>query len=167
MSTILMAVLIIAVTVLLPWIFIARHKTAQKKQAQENFRRLSNAGSERALSFSRQEVIQNKILGFDGQQQKLLIIELENEYDVTCIDVKELSQCRIDKIFQTGTDSSGTKENRLTEIRLIFSFSDNREPVYISFYTAIDSIYRMAEMEAKATEWQLAVSGLIRKTVKA
>lgn len=164
MSTILMAVLIIAVTVIIPWIFIARHKKGQQKKAHENFRRLSNAGSERELSFSRQEVIQNKILGFDGQQQKLLIIELENEYNVTCIDVKELSQCRVDKIFHPVTDGAGNKENRLSEIRLSFYFLDNREPVAVPFYTAIDSIYKMAEMEAKAKEWQLAVSGLMRKT---
>lgn len=167
MSTILMAMLIIAVTVIIPWIFIARHKKAQQKKAYNNFRMLSNAGSERELSFSRQEVIQNKVLGLDGQQQKLLIIELENDYDVTCIDVKNLSQCRVDKIYQPVMDGAGTKENRLSEIRLSFYFADSREPVAVPFYTAIDSIYRMAEMEAKAKEWQLAVAGLIRRPAAA
>lgn len=94
----------------------------------------------------------------------MLIIELEHDYDVTCIDVKELSQCRIDKIFQPVTDGAGNKVNRLNEIRLSFYFLNNREPVTVPFYTAIDSICKQAEMEAKAKEWQLAVSGLIRKT---
>jgi hypothetical protein len=166
MSTILMAIFIIALTIIIPWIFIARHNKSVKKQQSENFRRFSEAGSQRHLSFSRQEIIQNKILGFDGIQQALMIFEMENEYDITCIAVKELAHCSIEKEYYTTGETAADKEKILKEIKLVFSFLNKREPVNILFYSNNnDSIYLMADMEAKAQEWQSAISRLIPKGV--
>jgi hypothetical protein len=157
-----MAMLILAITILLPWIFITRHKQALKKQAHENFHRFSTSGSQQNLSFSRQEIVQNKIIGIDGIKQVLMIAELDNDYNIVCIPVKKLAQCRIDKTYQTIGDSSADKEKILKDIRLAFHFRDNSEPVDVLFYNHdTDSIYLMADLEAKAKEWQLAVSKLI------
>jgi hypothetical protein len=159
-----MAILIIALTIILPWIFIARHNKAVKKQEQDNFRRFSTAGSHRHLSFSRQEVIQNKIIGFDGIKQTLMVFEMENDFDITCIAVKELSQCSVDKEYYTVADTNTGNERILKEISLVFHFADKRNPVYVVFYSNHnDSIYLMADMEAKAKEWQSAISRLIPK----
>jgi hypothetical protein len=166
MSTILTAMLILAVTIILPWIFIARHRKNLKKEERGNFHRFSTAGSERQLSFSRQEIVQNKIIGFDGIQQVLMIAELDNNYDIICIAVKELAACSIDKIYYTVSETAIDKEKILKEIRLVFHFNDSREPVAVSFYNNHnDSIYVMADMEIKAKEWQAAISRLIPKAM--
>ncbi|MGF2410915.1 hypothetical protein [Ferruginibacter sp.] len=164
MSTILMALLILAITIILPWIFIVRHKKALKKEEHENFRRFSTAATERDLSFSRQEIIQNKFIGFDGIQRVLMIAELDNDYDILCIPVNELAQCRVDKEYYTLGDTAADKERLLKEIRLVFHYLDNRAPAAILFYNNNkDSIYLMADMEAKAKEWQTLLSRLIPK----
>jgi hypothetical protein len=164
MSTIFMAGLILAVTIILPCIFIARHKRIIKKQQRENFHRFSTAGTEKQLSFSRQEIIQNKIIGFDGIQQVLMIAELDNDYDIICIAVKDLSACSIDKAYTITGETATGKEKILKEINLVFHFHDNRDPVHVLFYNNNnDSIYLMADMETKAKEWQAAISRLIPK----
>ncbi|MGG9962357.1 hypothetical protein [Ferruginibacter sp. SUN106] len=166
MSTILMAILILAFTIILPWIFIARHRKTLKKKEYENFRRFSSAGSDRDLSFSRQEIIQNKFIGFDGIQQVLMIAELDNDYDITCIPVKELAQCKIDKEYYTHGDTAADKEKILKEIRLVFHLRNNSEPIDVLFYNnQSDSIYLMADMETKAREWQTVISKMIPKSV--
>jgi hypothetical protein len=166
MSTILMAMLILAFTIILPWIFISRHRKNLKNQERANFQRFSTAGTERQLSFSRQEIVQNKIIGFDGLQQVLMIAELDNNYDIICIAVKELAACTIDKAYYTVGETAMDKEKILKDTRLVFHFHDNREPVAVLFYNNHnDSIYVMADMEAKAKEWQTAVSKLIPKAV--
>ena len=168
MSTIFMAILILAVTIILPWILITRHKKNLREQERGNFRRFSTAGTERQLSFSRQEIIQNKIIGFDGIQQVLMIAELDNNYDIICIAVKELTACRIEKIYYTTGETAIDKEKILKEINLMFHFYDNREPVYVVFYNNHnDSIYVMTDMETKAKEWQTAISRLIPKAAAA
>jgi hypothetical protein len=160
-----MAILIVALTIIIPWIFIVRHNKAIKKSEQDNFRRFSSAGSDRHLSFSRQEVIQNKIIGFDGIKQTLMIFELDNDYDITCIAVKELLQCTVEKEYYTAGDTVADKEKILEAIRLVFRFADTRPPLSILFYSNNnDSIYLMADMELKAKEWQTAISKLIPKT---
>jgi hypothetical protein len=160
MSTLLMALFILAVTIIVPWIFIARHKKAVKEKERYNFHRFSTAGTERNLSFTRQEVIQNMILGLDGIQQVLMIAELDNDYDIACIPLKELAACRIDKTYDTTGEN--TSEKVLKETRLVFDFNDQRVPLYISFYNNNeDSIYLMADKEAKAREWQMAISKLL------
>jgi hypothetical protein len=164
MSTLLMALLILAITIILPCIFIARHRKNLKKEARGNFHRFSTAGTERQLSFSRQEIVQNKIIGFDGIQQVLMIAELDNNYDIICIAVKELAACSMDKVFYTVGETAIDKEKVLKEIKLVFHFHDNREPVHVLFYNNHnDSIYLMADMETKAKEWQAAISRLIPK----
>jgi hypothetical protein len=168
MSTILMAILIIALTIILPWIFIARHNKTVKKQEQENFRRFSAAGSDKHLSFSRQEVIQNKIIGFDGIKQTLMIFELNNDYDVTCIAIKELAQCTVDKEYYSGANNDAANERILKEIRLVFHFLDKRPVVKVVFYSNHnDSIYLMADMESKAKEWQSAILKMVPKPAAA
>jgi len=164
MSTILMAGLILAVTIILPWILLARHRKIIKKKERENFHRFSTAGTEKQLSFSRQEIIQNKIIGFDGIQQVLMIAELDNNYDIICIAVKELRACSIDKAYAIVGETAMDKEKVLQEINLVFYFHDNRDPVHVLFYNNNnDSIYLMAEMETKVKEWQAAISRLIPK----
>jgi hypothetical protein len=164
MSTILMAILILAVTIILPWIFISIHRKNLKKQEHENFRRFSTAGTERELSFSRQEIIQNKFIGFDGLKRVLMIAELDDDYDITCIPVNELTQCRVDKEYYTIGDTAADKEKICKEIRLVFNFNDGRAPSTVLFYNNNNhSIYLMADMEAKAKEWQIAISRLIPK----
>jgi len=165
MSTIFMAILIIAFTVILPWILINRHKKAQQKKERAHFHRFSNAGSERHLSFSRQEIIQNKIIGFDGIQQVLMIIEMEHDYDVTCIAIKDLVKCSITKVYHTVGENQD-KEKICKEINLVFIFSDDRTPVPVLFYNNdTNSVYLMAEMEAKAKEWQTSISRMIPRPV--
>ncbi|GAB2812876.1 hypothetical protein GCM10027043_10680 [Ferruginibacter profundus] len=160
--------LILAFTIILPWIFIARHKKALKKQAHANFRKFSTAGADRNLSFSRQEIIQNKFIGFDGLQQVLMIAELDNDYDITCITVKELAQCKVDKEYYTHGDTAADKEKIVKEIRLVFHLRNNSDPVTVLFYSnQSDSIYAMAEMDTKAREWQTVISKMIPKAVAA
>jgi hypothetical protein len=170
MSTIIIAAILIAITIVVPMIFISINKKNARKQNEENFKLFSLSGSNQGLSFSNHQILKNKIIGLDSLQQKLLVYEFIDA-NVICISMKEVSNCTVNKEFEStdmGTDKKAKMEKRLKSIDLKFSFKRNTEPTSISFYdSGVNNIFEMAELEAKAKEWETELSKMIVKQPKA
>ena len=70
-------------------------------------------------------------------------------------------------MLNIGTDRKSKVENYLTSIVIQFQFIHSAAPLGISFYdSACNSIYEMAELEAKAKDWVAVLSKMIAKEQK-
>jgi hypothetical protein len=166
MSTLIVAAILIAGTILISVIFININKKNERKRRESLLSQFSKAGSERGLSFSAQEVLKNKIVGLDGLQRKLMVYEFSTS-NVTVIDVGAIKNCSVKKGYESlniGTGKKSKVENYLTSIVIQFQFIGNADPISVSFYdSACNSIYEMAELEAKAKDWVTVLSKMLVK----
>ena len=170
MSTIIIAAILVAITIALPVVFISISKKNTTKRKEENLKLFNLAGSNHGLSFSKYELLKNKIIGLDNVRQAVLIYEFENE-NAICINMKEVNNCTVNKQYDSidmGTDKKAKMEKHLSSIDLKFSIKRSTEPISISFYdSSVNNIYEMTELEAKAKEWETVLSKMIVKELKA
>ena len=82
----------------------------------------------------------------------------------------EVKNCTVEKKYDSiviGTEKKPKIEPHLRSIDLKFAFKNNAEPVSVSFYDSnVNSIYEMAELEAKAKTWEAVLSKMIFKEIK-
>lgn len=170
MSTIIIAAILVAITIALPLVFISISKKNTRNRNEGNFKLFSLAGSNHGLSFSKLEILKNKIIGLDNFHRAVLIYEFENENAIR-INMKEVNNCTFNKQYDsidTGTDKKAKMEKHLSSIDLKFSIKRSTEPILISFYnSSVNNIYEMTELEAKAKEWETVLSKMIVKELKA
>jgi hypothetical protein len=156
MSALIIAAIIIASIILFCLSFIYLNKRNERKQKEEFLHLFKEAGSKHGLSFSNQEVLRNKIIGFDALKRTLLIFEFAPVQNVTCINMAEIKNCTVAREYENvnvGTEKKSKIETHLTSISIRFDFI-NSEPVLVSFYDAgFHSVYEMAELEARAKHW--------------
>ena len=165
MSTIIIAAILVISTIGIFAIFASISTKNAKKRKKTLLKRLGKSGSEHGLSFSSQEILKNKIIGLDGLNQTLLIIELENANNVICVNMQEVKNCTVEKEYDSiviGNERKGKLEPHLRSIGIKFSFKNTREPISVSIYDSnINSIYEMQELEAAAKNWEKTLSGMI------
>jgi hypothetical protein len=165
MSTILVALIIIAIIAAISFFLIYSSKQHQKKKTGELLSVCSHIASEHNLNFSSQEVSNSRVIGVDGITRKLLIVEYREEKIInTLIELENVKKCTIKKNYnQVASSPGGSKpESYLQSITLEFSFWKNREPFEISFYDNISNhIYEMSELELKARDWEKMITKLL------
>ena len=145
MSTIIIAAILVISTIGIFAIFTSINKKNAKKRKKTLLKRLSKSGSEHGLSFSSQEILKNKIIGLDGLNQTLLIIELENANNIICINMREVKNCTAEKKYDSiviGNQKRAKLEPHLRSIDLKFAFKNSSEPISVSFYdSSANNIY--------------------------
>ena len=165
MSTILIALIILFTAIFLSLAFIFINRRNEKKRNRSLLTLHSNAGSEKGLSFSSQELLRNKIIGLDGINKTLLVLEFLNGTNVMCLNMRDVTQCSVEKKYDSilvGNDRKGKMEPHLRSIDIKFFLKDNNAPVSVSFYDSnINSIYEMTELEAKARTWESVLSKML------
>ena len=165
MSTIITALLIVMSTIGIPLIFILINKKKIRKRNATFLDLFSQEGSKRGLSFSNPEILRNRIIGFDGLKQALLVFDFENPGNVICIIMKEVKNCTVEKKYDSiviGTERKPKLEPHLKSIDLKFTFKNKAEPASVSFYeSGVNSIYEMQELETKANTWEALLSKMI------
>ena len=166
MSTIIIAAIVTAITIALPVVFGLLNRKNATKRSAENLRLFNLAASNNGLSFSKQEVLKNKIIGLDRENEVVLAYEFANS-NIIQINLKDVSNCNINKQYESiniGSDKKVKLEKELRSIDLAFTFKGNAQQALISFYnSSFNSVYEMAELEAKAKEWQDALSSMVTK----
>ena len=165
MYTIIIAAIFVISTIGIFTIFASISKKNARKNKKMLLKWLSKSGSEHGLAFSSQEILKNKIIGLDGLNQTLLILEFENADNIICIKMQEVKNCTVEKKYDSiviGNERKAKPEPHLRSISINFSFKNSREPISVSIYdSCINSIYEMQELRAKARNWEKTLSGMI------
>jgi hypothetical protein len=164
MSALIIAAILIAGVILFCLSFIHLNKKNEKKQKEELLHLFKEAGSKHDLSFSSREVLRNKIIGFDALKRTLLVFEFAPVQSVICINMAEIKNCTVAREYENvniGTEKKNKIETHLQSISVRFDFINSR-PVLVSFYDAgFNSVYEMAELEAKAKQWVSILSKMM------
>jgi hypothetical protein len=162
MSSLIIAFILVGSLISICLILIIVHNRHKRRVMNDLLKFFSQAGIENKLSFSGQEVLHNCVLGFDGIQRQVLIVVKENNgYSSDIIDMKEVTNCTVKKVYGTvrGNDAKGNKaEQYLEKIVLHFDIED-KPPVEIAFYRNFENhIYETLELEQKARHWESILS---------
>ena len=145
------------------------YKNSQK--TKENLAlRLSIEGTANNLTFCSQEMFENKVVGIDGINRKILIVEKEKKsYRCSLIALDEIQNCEVitssGSIRRSEENNAGLKKNR-SAIALQFEFKNAHQPASITFYDSyLNSKREMALLKAKAEYWRVMLSKMLTHQV--
>ncbi|MEP7376838.1 MAG: hypothetical protein ABI675_25795 [Chitinophagaceae bacterium] len=127
---------------------------------------LSELGSKFSMSFSSHEVLGDKIMGLDGINKKLLVLEQtggqSRSYIIDLDETKAISVKKIYSSIKAGELKKRRIEAFLKTIQLQFEFGNGKEDIVLPFYESkIDSVYDLPGLERKIKNWQMILSKMI------
>lgn len=167
MSTIVTAAIVILGTIGITILFIIANKRNHRRRHHALLSFFKQSGTETGLAFSSQEVLKSTIIGLDGLHQTLSVFKFLHSDKVMHLRLADIKACTLRKdyeIIHFGKDGSGDTERQLRSILLEFTFINGREAVPVLFYDRnFDTIYEMAELEAKAKNWETILNKIIYK----
>ena len=170
MSTIISAAILIAATILISSIFIFIQKKNARIRNEYLLKVFRDEADKLGPSFSRQDVLKNKILGFDALQQRLLIFEFAPPTNMVCIEMDQVKSCSVVRQHlnvQMDGGKTTKPEKHLTSIEIRFDLKNDPTPVFLSFYNSIDySVFEIAELELNANDWASMLSSSVEKELK-
>lgn len=172
MSTIIIAVILILIIISICLILVSINNRHRQKATTELLTRFCKVETENNLSFSRQEFLENSLIGLDEIQRKLLILKKigEDKYDSLLLDLNEVKNCSKQKIYKKiniGTTKKENFENHIEKIALTIDFISNRQPVQIIFFEPMsDHLLKMAELDQKAKDWETILNKLVHTRMK-
>jgi hypothetical protein len=160
MSTIIVSVILVGSIIAVCLLLISVAKKQKNKKMNQLLNRFNELGIVYNLSFSSQEFFNNTIIGLDGINRKLLVLEQTSNtgFDDYVLALDEVKNCTIMKHY--GNINPGDLKNKhletyLERIVLHFEFKTGTEPVEVGLYNHIDdNIYCLADIQRKAQHWQ-------------
>ena len=131
-----------------------------------NHLQLSKLSSTFDLSFSRQEILSNKIIGLDGIKRKLLVAEKNNELGYPyIIELSRVTTITIRKIYHSikaGELKIRRLEEFLESILLQFEFGNEKNTIVLPFYEGkINKLHDLPRLERRARWWQMILSKIV------
>jgi len=172
MSTIIVAVILVSIVIFICLVLVGINNKHRKKATTELLTRFNKFGTENKLSFTKQEILETCLIGLDEAQRKLFVLKKidADKYDFILLDLDEVKKCSKKKIFEKvniGTSKKEKFENHIDKIALVFDFSDNRQPIQISFFEhKTDHLIKMVELEQKAMDWEAILTKIINIRLK-
>jgi len=171
MSSIVIVGILVLFLVIIILVLVSINNKHRKKTAMELVDRFNELGGSNNLSFAYKEMTENFIVGLDQLRMKLFVLRKAGiRYDFQVIDLKEIKSCSKKKIYKSinmGTVKKERYENHIDKIVLEFDFSDNRDPVQISFYeSGEDHVLDMPELERKAGSWVAILTKALNSKLK-
>jgi hypothetical protein len=147
-------------------IFLHGAKIKKRKTMNSLSDRFSRLGSEHNLSFSAQEILKNHVIGLDGINRKLLILNTKKGEATPFVffDVKQVKNTSVKMHYGTirgGELNKKPLEQYLQTILLHLELEDSDEPVEVLFYDhQQDGLSSVRELEAKARQWETIIAKL-------
>ncbi|MFL5740206.1 MAG: hypothetical protein ACJ75B_08310 [Flavisolibacter sp.] len=171
MSTIIIALIIICSIATITLVLISINNKHKKRKREKLLNRFSQIGSENNMSFTSQEILQDGIIGLDGLNKKLLILEShEGNFNWTTITLEDVNACYVKKLYQAtniGTFKKRTMEEHLEKVVLQFELKDEKGKIEVPFFIFTKNhIYQLAELEQKAKYWEASLSKLLTSKLK-
>lgn len=159
-------ILILLTVFSLFYVLIPFFESASKRRIENLLRRLSREGSANHLTFCSQEILQNKVIGFDGIHRKILILEKKKDaYYSSIISLDEVHDCQL--VTHSGSMTGGTlkkldRVNYPTTLELQFDFNNHSQPASIIFSNGILNSKREFDfLKAKAEYWCVLFSKML------
>ena len=133
---------------------------------------ISEFGTKHNLTFSSQEILKDSIVCLDGVHRKLLIVKIFQEviYFSEVIDLKDVKSCSVKK--QYGSIYGGALQTKkldayLETIHLNFEFVNGMDLLEVKFFHHIENhLSEMVELEKKAKQWEIMLSGMMRTSLE-
>src|SRR5689334_17409469 len=99
MSNLIVAAIIIGTITAICFLLITIANKQKNKRMNSIMKKFSNLGTTYNLSFSSQEVLGNVIIGLDGINRKLLILEINSVQTDHVIDLHKVKHCTVKKYY--------------------------------------------------------------------
>jgi hypothetical protein len=166
MSHLFIALLIVLTVTGILLILVIMHNNQIKSGRNSMLSFFRDIASVHNLSFTGQEVLRALVIGLDGPNRKLVIVEEKNQtYDPLIIDLGEVIACRIKKVY-TAIHSNDYKRNRpedyLKSIALELDLKSRKTPVVVFFYrNEHNSIHEIRELETRVRNWETMLSKML------
>jgi hypothetical protein len=129
MSTYLVAAIIIGSVAGICLLLIRINNKNNREAMNKLLKYFSQLGTENDLNFSSQEILKDCVLGLDGVQGKILVVQREDGFFGSFIvNLREVKNCSVKKIFGTinaGDLKKAKLEQYLEKIILHFDLNNN------------------------------------------
>lgn len=141
-----------------------------KRKKEKFFRRLSKEGANNNLIFCSQEMLDNKVLGFDGIHRKILVLErTRNKYTSSIISLDEVAHCQLitdNGIIEPRDFKTLGEQIRTGVLELQFEFNNHHQAASIIFNNGLMKSKReFALLKAKAEYWSIMFSKMLNQQV--
>lgn len=160
-------VVILLAAVFLPVLLVyAVDKKQKRREKVQLLQAFHEAGQEKGLRFSSQEILQDLVFGLDGTHRKLLLLEKQGQgrYHDTVVDLNDVAGCMVLKQYSTpaaGPYAAAVAGPHPERIDLLLSRT-GKPPVEILFYVLHGTKSGdVAALEAKAHRWEAVLSKLL------
>ena len=159
MPTLIVAAILFIAIIIICLLLLSIANQQKNKRMNKVLKHFSRLGTAYNLSFSSQEVLSNVIIGLDGINRKILILEsTETTFHDYVIDLNEVKHCSIKKYYghiKPGGLKNHHMESFLEKICLHFEFLNGRESKEIVFYNHMDNhTYQLSVLQQKALNWK-------------
>lgn len=159
-------ILILIAVVSLFYISIPFFTSTTKRKNESLCRNLSRQGAANNLTFCSQDILQNKVIGFDGIHRKIMILEKKKDgYYSSIISLDEVHDCQL-VTSQGLINNSNFKRvagvNHPATLELQFEFNNHIQTASIIFSNGIaNSKKEFAFLKAKAEYWRIMFSKML------
>lgn len=141
-----------------------------KRKKEKLFRQLSKEGATNHLIFCSQEILDNKVIGFDGIHRKILVLEQnKNKYTSSIISLDEVMHCQLltDKGFIEPCDfKTMGQQIRKGILELQFEFNNHHEAASIIFNNGLMKSKKEFDLlKAKAEYWSVMFSKMLNQPI--
>lgn len=165
-------ILILLTVVSLFYISIPFFAPTSKKKMENLLRKLSREGAANHLTFSSQEILQNKVLGIDGIHRKIMILEKkEDAYYSSIISLDEVHDCQVvnnSDLINRNNLKKSRSESSPANLELRFDLNNHTQPVSIIFSNGItNSKKEFTFLKAKAEYWCVMFSKMLNSQIEA
>jgi hypothetical protein len=118
--------------------------------------------------FSSQEIVNNRVIGLDGTNRKVLILtQIDTaSFDHYVVNLDEVKDCTVKKHYG-NIRYGGSKETYLESVSLHFNFHNKKEPIDMPFYEHIENnIYHAEDFEQRAGHWKEVLTKMLNGSLK-
>lgn len=128
-STTLIGLGLVLITIL-PIAFLLRNQHINKSKIENILKQYSQGNSK---AFTVRDSINNKIVAFDKQNKKLVLIDLNAKPElVTFADLKEIGHCEIHRKVEQS--QAATRKELVTKVEVVLEKKSDKTRVPFKFY---------------------------------
>ena len=166
MSTIIVAIILIVVIAVFCMLLVANERKKTRRRVNLLLIRFSQVAIKHNLFVSKQEIINDSIIGLDGKNRKLLVVYQKeaDSYGEVIINLEEVKQITVESItaiMDAGHSKNARTDQFLEKIVLRFLFISGKAAYDFPFFTYKDSIYQLQELQQKAKQWEASFKPLL------
>lgn len=138
-----------------------------RRRTSEILENFSMFGTENNISYSSQEILHDCIIGLDGINRKLVVLQQVGpySYDWNIIDLDDVQNCIVKTTYRNiraGELKGRSIEDYLQKINLRFEFIQNKQAFEIPFFDhEVHKGMKVSELNRKAKSWQIILTKLL------